>query len=64
MKNGMRIASLDNKKVEPVQPVQVNIYESHTFRKDLPWLHFDVWSRAEEKHQLYNQQSVSIAYQT
>ena len=26
--------------VEPVQPVQMSIYQSNTYRKDLIWLHF------------------------
>ena len=30
-----------NKKVQPVEPVQMNIYQSNTYRKDLNWLHFD-----------------------
>ena len=27
--------SHDNKKVEPIEPVQINIYQSNTYRKDL-----------------------------
>ena len=27
-----------NKEVEPVQPVQMKIYQNNTFRKDLSWL--------------------------
>ena len=27
--------------VEPVEPVQMNIYESITYKKDLNWLYFD-----------------------
>ena len=27
--------------VEPVEPVQMNIYQSNTYRKDLSWLNFD-----------------------
>ena len=26
--------------MEPVYPVQINIYQSNTYRKDLSWLHF------------------------
>ena len=33
--------SLDKKEVELVEPVQINIYQSNTYRKDLSWLHFD-----------------------
>ena len=29
------------RKWEPVQPVQMNIYQNHNYRKDLSWLHFD-----------------------
>ena len=29
-----------NKEVEPVEPVQMNIYQNNTYRKDLSWLHF------------------------
>ena len=27
--------------MEPVQPVQMNTYESNTYRRDLSWLHAD-----------------------
>ena len=33
--------SLEGKDIELVEPVQVNIYQSNTHRKDLNWLHFD-----------------------
>ena len=26
--------------MEPVEPVQMNIYQSNTYKKDLSWLHF------------------------
>ena len=32
---------LEKKELEPVEPVQMNIYQSDTYRKDLSWLHFD-----------------------
>ena len=32
--------SHDNNEVEPVQLVQMNIYQSNTYRQDLRWLHF------------------------
>ena len=36
--------------MEAVQPVQMNIYQSNTYGKDLDWLHFDdkprVWGEA------------------
>ena len=31
----------ENEKVEPFQPIQMNIYQSNIYRKDLSWLHFD-----------------------
>ena len=36
----IRITSrpLKKKEVEPVEPVQVNIYQGNTYRKDLSWL--------------------------
>ena len=30
-----------NKEVEPVEPVQIHIYQSNTYRKGLSWLHFE-----------------------
>ena len=54
-----------NKEVEPVQPVQMNIYQSNTYRKDLSWLHFNNEPRFEERQQVKDQQSyisVSVAY--
>ena len=27
--------------MEPVQPVQMNVYQSNSYRKDLSWLNFD-----------------------
>ena len=27
--------------VELAEPVQINIYQSNTYRKDLSWFHFD-----------------------
>ena len=29
--------SLENKEMEPVEPIQMNIYQSNTYRKDLSW---------------------------
>ena len=31
----------ENKEVEPVEPVQMNICQGNTYRKDLTWLHFN-----------------------
>ena len=38
---------LKNKEVEPAEPVQMNIYQSNTYRKDLSWLHFDNYPRVQ-----------------
>ena len=40
---------LDKKEVEPVEPVQMNIYQSKTYRKDLSWLHFQDELRVPER---------------
>ena len=56
---------LENKEVEPVEPVQMNIYQSNACRKDLSWLYFDDEPRVQEKQQVKDQQScisVFIAY--
>ena len=34
---------------EPVEPVQMIIYQSNTYRKDLSWLHFDDEPRVQER---------------
>ena len=59
--------SIENKQVEPVEAVQMSIYQSNTFRKDLSWLHFDNEPRVQERQQVKNQQScisVFAAYLT
>ena len=43
--------------MEQVEPVQMNIYQSNTCRKNLRWLHFDNESRVQERHQVREQQS-------
>ena len=51
--------------MEPVESVQMNIYQSNTFRIDLSWLHFDDEPRAQERQQVKDQQSCisfSVAY--
>ena len=53
--------------VEPVELVQINIYQSNTYRKELSWLHFDDEPRVQERKQVKDQQSyisVSVAYLT
>ena len=43
--------SLENKEVEPVELLQMNIYQNNTYRKDLSWLHFDDVPRVQERHE-------------
>ena len=53
--------------MEPVQPVQMNIYCTNTYRKDFRWLYFDSETRIQKKQQMKGQQSripVSVAYPT
>ena len=57
--------SLENKEVEPVEPVQMNIYQSNTYRKDLSWPHFNDEPRVQERQQVKDQQSyisISVVY--
>ena len=52
-------------KVKPVEPVQMNIYQSNTYRKDLTWLHFDDELSLQERQRVKDQQScisVFVAY--
>ena len=51
-----------SRKVEPVEPVLKNIYQSNTYRKDLSWPHFDDESRVQEKQQVKDQQSCIIIF--
>ena len=43
--------------VEPVQPVEMKIYQSNTFRKYFSWLLFDDEPWVQARQQLKNQQS-------
>ena len=55
------------KRVKPVEPVQMNIYQSNTYRKDVSLLHVDDEPRVQEKQQVKDQQSyifVFVAYLT
>ena len=38
--------------MELVEPVQMKLYESNTYRKDLSWLHFDSKSRVQDWQQV------------
>ena len=40
-KKNNKKTSLEKKEVEPVEPAQMNIYQSNTYRKDLSRPHFD-----------------------
>ena len=56
---------LENKEAELVQPVQLNIYQSFTYKKDSSWLDFYNELRNQESQQVLDQQSripVSVAY--
>ena len=58
--NGIR-----NKEAKPVATVQMNIYQSNTYRKDLSWLNFNNESMVQERHQVKDQQfyiSIFVAY--
>ena len=54
--------SRENKEVEPAEPVQKNIYQSNTYRKDLNWLHFKNGPRAQESQQVKAQQYLHICF--
>ena len=45
-----------NKQMESVQSVQMNIYQSNTYRKDLSWQHFNNQPRVQQKQQVYDQE--------
>ena len=49
--------ALENEGVEPVEPVQMNFYQSDTYRKDLSWLHLGYEPRVQERQQGTEQQS-------
>ena len=56
-----------NEEVEPVQTIQIKIYQSNTYRKDLSWLYFDDESRTQESQQVKYEQlciPISAAYLT
>ena len=55
--------SLEKKKVEPVEPVPKNIYQSNTYRKDLSWLHFENEPRVQERHKEKDQQSCTSHFE-
>ena len=50
------------RKVEPVEAVLKNIYQSNTYRKDLSWSNFDDEPRVQEKEQVKDQQSYLFVF--
>ena len=53
--------------MELVEAVQMNIYQSNMYRKDLSWLHLEDELRVQERQQVKNQQSyifIFVAYPT
>ena len=46
--------------VEPVDPLQMNIYQSNTYRKDSGWLHFadELRVQVQERQQMKDQHRV------
>ena len=60
-----RMTFHENRKMEPVWTVQMNIYQSNTYRKDLTSLNVNNEPKVQERQQMNNQQSnipVSVAY--
>ena len=45
------------RKKNPVETVQMNIYQSNTYRKESSWLRFDDKPRVQVKQQVKDQQS-------
>ena len=43
--------------MKPVDSVEMNIYQSNIYRKDLSWLYFDDVPRGQKKKQVKDQQS-------
>ena len=56
--------ALENEGVEPVEPVQMNFYQSGTYRKDLSWLHIGYEPRVQERQQGTEQQSCISVFLT
>ena len=48
--------------MEPVQPVQMDTYQSNITRKDLSWLHFDHEPVFQVRQQVKDQQSCISAF--
>ena len=52
------------KKMDLVEPVQMNIYESNSYRKDLSWLHFSNEPRVQEKVKVASEVPAVLHYLT
>ena len=55
--------SLENRKVEPVELVQMNSDQSNTYRNDLSWLNFDDEPLVQERKQVKEQQSCIFTFE-
>ena len=63
----LQVDYLENKKIEPGEPVQMNLYQSNTYTKYLSWLHFNNEPRIQQRQQVKDQQScisIFVAYLT
>ena len=49
----------DRNIMQPVQPVEMNFYQSNTYRRDLIWMHLGDEPRFQERQQVKDQQSYS-----
>ena len=47
-----------------VEPVQMNIYESNSYKKDLSWLHFSNEPRVQEKVKVASEVPAVLHYLT
>lgn len=45
--------------MEPVQPVQRNIYYNKTYKRDIDWLQFNNMPRVKQKNQVQDQRFCS-----
>ena len=66
-KNHVIYQNNENMELKPVEPVQMSIYQSNAYRKDLSLLYFDDEPRVQDRQQMKHQQSyifVFVAYVT
>lgn len=65
--NRREYTSHENKEEESIQPIQMNLCQSNTYKLKLEWPHFDHGLRVEGEQQMQEQQAyvnVSAAYPT